>query len=91
MTKAQLLADLERLRASLERESTGRREAEQKLAQALEQQAATSEILGVISSAPRDLSYGGHTICPTTVGQNRKCDCPDAVRRPASPWNPFDL
>jgi signal transduction histidine kinase len=71
MTEAQLLADLERLRAALERESTGRREAEQKLAQALEQQAATSQILGVISGAPRDLSYAGATILANAT---RLCD-----------------
>src|SRR5687768_7389124 len=47
---------------ALERERARRREAEQKLAEALERQAATSEILRVISSSGRDLSHAGATI-----------------------------
>jgi hypothetical protein len=53
-TKAQLAAEVEALRSALERESAQRARVEEKLTEAVDQRAATSEILRVISTSPAD-------------------------------------
>jgi PAS domain S-box-containing protein len=66
-TKARVDAESARLRKALKTETARRRQAEKSLADALQQQAATSEILGVISQSPTDVQPVFDTIVRRAV------------------------
>src|SRR2546423_9947750 len=70
-TKAQLAAEVLELRKALALERAKTAEAEKKLSEALEQQAATSEILRVLSSSPTDIQPVFDAIAHNAV---RLCD-----------------
>ncbi len=76
ITKAALLARVEALEKSLKREAGERKRLEKALADSLEQQTATSEILRTISSSPTDVEPVFQTILSST---NRLCEASFSV------------